>query len=201
MHHIYQVNDESHPTFILLHGTGGDEKDLIPLAQMIDERASYCGILGEVRENGMPRFFKRLALNVFDEADITYRTQELHSFIMDFVDKHELDKKRMVLLGYSNGANMAQSLLLHYPDAYFNVIMLHPISLKKELDFHGNDQIKALVASGRFDPICPLREGKDLLERLKRGLVDASMIIEDTDHQLTYPEIEKVKTWYENHIL
>lgn len=201
MQHIYQINNPKHPTFVLLHGTGGDEKDLVPLATIIDDQASYLGLLGEVRENGMPRFFKRLALNVFDEDDITHQTEVVHEFLNHFMEKHNLEVKDVVLLGYSNGANMAQSLLLHYPKSYENVMMLHPVNIKKEKAFTPNKNTKVFIGAGKYDPICPIAESELLLKRMQNAKLDVVLSLEDTTHQISYQEIEHAKAWYEANIL
>src|SRR5690625_2441372 len=110
---------------LLLHGTGGTEKDLIPLAEEIDSTASVLSVRGNVLEQGMPRFFRRLAEGVFDEEDLLFRTKELNQFIDQMPEKHEFNRRNVVAIGYSNGANIASSLLFHYQDALKGAILLH----------------------------------------------------------------------------
>lgn len=101
----------------LLHGTGGNERDMLPLAAMIDKDVSVLSVRGNVLENGMPRYFKRIAEGVFDEEDLVYRTQELNEFLHDTTKTYGFARRKVVAIGYSNGANIAASLLFHYENA------------------------------------------------------------------------------------
>src|SRR5690606_18806118 len=108
MKNIFQQgNDPAASTMLLLHGTGGTEQDLLPLAKLIDESASVLSVRGNVLERGMPRFFKRLAEGVFDEEDLIFRTQELHEFVNKAAQEYDFDRDNVVAIGYSNGANIA----------------------------------------------------------------------------------------------
>jgi len=128
MRHIFQKgNDLSKPTLLLLHGTGGTEHDLLPIAEIIDPNASVLSVRGNVSENGMPRFFKRLAEGVFDEKDLIFRTKELYDFLDEAAEKYALDRANMYAIGYSNGANIAASLLFHYKDVLKGAILHHPM--------------------------------------------------------------------------
>lgn len=116
MKHIFRKENLDKPTFLLLHGTGGDEKDLLALAHFIQPEYNVLSVRGEVNENGMNRFFKRLSEGVFDEVDLVYRTHQLKEFIDQASIDYGFDKKHVIALGYSNGANIAGSLLFHYSD-------------------------------------------------------------------------------------
>ena len=118
MRHIFnRGKDPNKPTFLLLHGTGGNELDLLPLAGMIDDGANVLSVRGNVLENGMPRFFKRLAEGVFDEKDLIFRTEELNNFLNEAAEKYGFNRNDIIAIGYSNGANIAASLLFHYQNA------------------------------------------------------------------------------------
>ncbi len=110
------VPGKSERTLLLLHGTGGNERDLIPLGRELDVNASLLGPRGKVLENGMPRYFRRLADGVFDLEDLKKRTHELADFIVSAVVHYKIDIKHMIAVGYSNGANIAASLLLLRPE-------------------------------------------------------------------------------------
>lgn len=201
MKHIYQQNDLSHPTFVLLHGTGGNERDLIPLAQIIDEKASYLGVLGEVRENGMPRFFRRLADGVFDEEDLVFQTNTLHEFLIDFFFENNIDINKVVLLGYSNGANMAQSLMLHFPKVYRYVMLHHPMNVKKDMAFQEDKQAHVFIGAGLYDPLCQKEESDLLKERLVDASINVTLHFEPIGHQLTQQELIAATAWYQKTLL
>jgi len=119
MKHIFQKGtNPSKPTLLLLHGTGGNELDLLPLAGMIDSEASILSVRGNVLENGMPRFFRRLAEGVFDEADLVFRTKELNDFLDEAAGEYEFNRDNIIAVGYSNGANIAASLLFLFEGCY-----------------------------------------------------------------------------------
>lgn len=118
MQHIFQKgSNEQAPVLLLLHGTGGDENDLLPLAKMIAPDSSVLSVRGNVSENGMPRFFRRLREGVFDEEDLVFRTKELHEFLDQAASEHNFNRSNIVAVGYSNGANIAASLLFHYENS------------------------------------------------------------------------------------
>src|SRR5690554_5332965 len=118
MKHIFNKGRApERPTLLLLHGTGGNEFDLQPLAERIDPEANVLSVRGNVLENGMPRFFRRLAEGVFDEEDLIFRTKELNDFLDEAAERYEFNRNEIIAIGYSNGANIAASLLFHHQDA------------------------------------------------------------------------------------
>ena len=114
-------------TLLLLHGTGGNETDLIPLGQSLDPEASLLSLRGKVIENGMPRFFRRLAEGIFDEEDLIRRTHELADFIEQASVTYAFDRKKLLGVGYSNGANIASSLMLLRPNTLIGAALLRPM--------------------------------------------------------------------------
>src|SRR5690625_1241057 len=128
MRHLYINSNQSEAiTLLLLHGTGGTERDLLPLADIIAPDANVLAVRGNVLENGMPRFFKRLAEGVFDEADLIQRTKDLNDFLDDAAEEYNFNREKIVAIGYSNGANIAASLLFHFRDALSGAVLLHPM--------------------------------------------------------------------------
>ena len=128
MKHIFKKGpNPEKPTLLLLHGTGGNEYDLLPLGEKIDREANVLSVRGNVLENGMPRFFRRLAEGVFDEEDLIFRTKELNEFLDEASARYGFDRSNIVAVGYSNGANIAGSLLFHYRDALKGAILHHPM--------------------------------------------------------------------------
>jgi phospholipase/carboxylesterase len=198
MKYIFLKRNESALTYLLLHGTGGNEKDLIPILDMIDPTANIFGVLGEVSEHGMARYFKRLSEGVFDEEDLDFRTDRLHEFVKLKCLEYGVDLKQLVILGYSNGANMAQSLILRHPKSFYTVIMLHPMNVKRNVAFEDLSHIKVFISAGQFDPICPIEETDILEHRLKEANAQLEVNVLNTDHRITYEEVMNVRKWIES---
>src|SRR3954465_2042443 len=118
---------QSSRTPLLLHGTGGTEDDMLPLGRRIDQKAALLSPRGKILENGAPRFFRRLAEGVFDQEDLARRTSELAQFITSATEAYHLDPEGMIAVGFSNGANIAASLLLRTPGVLRGAILLSPM--------------------------------------------------------------------------
>ncbi len=128
MKHIFkQGTDQAAPVLLLLHGTGGTERDLLPLADRISPASSVLSVRGNVLENGMPRYFRRLAEGIFDLEDLVFRTKELNDFLDSAAAEYGFDRGNLVAVGYSNGANIAGSLLFHYQGTLRGAILHHPM--------------------------------------------------------------------------
>src|SRR5919198_2481586 len=117
------VPGNSNRTLLLLHGTGGNERDLIPLGRELDPDASLLSPRGKVLENGMPRFFRRLAEGVFDLEDLTYRANDLADFVIAAAQHYGFAPDQLVAVGYSNGANVAAAVLLLRPEIIHRAIL------------------------------------------------------------------------------
>lgn len=198
MKHIFRKGtDSTKPVFLLLHGTGGNENDLMPLAAHIDPEASVLSVRGNVLENGMPRFFKRLSEGVFDMEDLKFRTQELYEFIGEAAKDNEFDRSNVIAIGYSNGANIAANLLFSYADALKGAILHHPMVPNRESDLPDLTGTPVFIAAGTNDPICPAEESTDLEALLKDAGASVQLHWENYGHQLTMPEVEAAKAWYD----
>src|SRR5437588_9417037 len=121
------VPGSSERTLLLLHGTGGNERDLIPLGHELDPGAALLSPRGKVLEHGMPRFFRRLAEGVFDLEDLTRRTHELADFVADAATRYGFDPRNVIAVGFSNGANIAASLLLLRPETLAAAVLFRPM--------------------------------------------------------------------------
>ncbi len=197
MKHIFQKgNDPSKPTLLLLHGTGGTEQDLLPLTEMIDSDANVLSVRGNVSENGMPRFFKRLAEGVFDEEDLVYRTNELNTFLDEAAEKYTFDRNNILAIGYSNGANIAASLLFHYQDALKGAILHHPMVPRRGINLPDLTGKHVFIAAGTNDPICSSQESEELLSLLEGAGAKVELHWENKGHQLTGGEVEAARNWY-----
>lgn len=199
MQHIFKKGtNPNKPLLLLLHGTGGDENDLLPLAEIIDSQSSVLGVRGNILENGMPRFFRRLAEGVFDEEDLIFRTNELNQFLNDAAKEYEFNRNNIVAIGYSNGANIAASLLFHYKDALKGAILHHPMVPRRGIELPDLKGVNVFIAAGTNDPICPQQESVELQELLQEAGSSVSIHWEQRGHQLTMGEVQAAKKWYDN---
>jgi len=197
MKHIFQKGQDSQaPTLLLLHGTGGTENDLINIGKMISPNSSLLGVRGNVLENGMPRFFRRLAEGVFDEEDLVLRTEELKQFIDDSAKEYQFDRNNVVAIGYSNGANIAGSLLFHYQDSLKGAILFHPMVPRRGIELPGLSGTSVFIGAGKNDPLCPPQESNDLMELLQNAGAQVQVHWENHGHQLTRGEVEKAAEWF-----
>ena len=198
MKHIYEAGKtQDSQVLLLLHGTGGNESDLIPLARLVDPDAAILSVKGNIEENGMPRFFRRLAEGVFDEADLIFRTQELKQFVDDAAIQYGFNRNKVVALGYSNGANIAASLLFHYTDALQGAMMHHPMVPLRNITLPQLSGVGCFIAAGENDPICTPEESNELEALLQGAGADVQMHWERNGHRLTRTEVDAAKVWYE----
>ena len=199
MKHIFkQGTDLSNTTLLLLHGTGGSEKDLLPIAEHIDPSANVLSVRGNINENGMSRYFKRLRPGVFDEEDLKVRTHELNDFLDDAAEEYGFDRRKILAVGYSNGANIAGSLLFHYSDALAGAVLHHPMVPLRGLDLPDLSGLAVFIGAGKNDPICPSEESEELEQLLSNAGANVSIHWENHGHQLTGTEIDAAADWYRN---
>lgn len=214
VHRFETGGDPARPVLLALHGTGGDEHDLVPLARTIDPSASVLSPRGRVLENGMPRFFRRLAEGVFDQEDLRVRTGELAAFIADAARAYGFDRDRVVAVGYSNGANIAASLLLTKSGKgtvpissaerqemgavplLTGAILLRPmVPFEPDAvpDLRG---VRILISASRADQIVPPSSTERLAELLASGGADVTTRWYPTGHALSQPEVGDAAAWY-----
>ncbi|MEH7883717.1 alpha/beta hydrolase [Bacillus sp. JJ1609] len=197
MKHIFNKGtNDNKPTLLLLHGTGGNELDLLPLAGRIDDEASVLSVRGNVLENGMPRFFRRLAEGVFDIEDLIFRTKELNDFLDEAAVKYEFDRNNVIAVGYSNGANIAASLMFHYQNALKGAILHHPMVPRRGIELPDLSEKSVFIAAGTNDPICPPIESEELQSLLEKANAKVELHWENRGHQLTLQEVEAAAQWY-----
>ncbi|GGI39475.1 methylhydroquinone degradation carboxylesterase MhqD [Mammaliicoccus stepanovicii] len=168
MKHIFKQGEQGKPVFLLLHGTGGNERDLLPLAEMLDPSYSVLSVKGEVDENGMARYFRRLREGEYDLEDLKFRSQELYDFIEKSAKEYEFNLENLILVGFSNGANMAINLALRDEAPFKKALLfapLYPLDLK---DNHKDlTNFEVFLSMGEQDPIVTLEQSKRVIEIFK----------------------------------
>lgn len=197
MRHIFKKGQVNGPTLLLLHGTGGTERDLLPIAEIVDPDANVLSVRGNILENGMPRFFKRLKEGVFDLEDLIKQTKILAKFIDDASEKYQFDRDQVIAIGYSNGANIAGSLLFHYADVLKGAILHHPMVPIREVDLPNQKDTAIFIGAGENDPMCPAEESVDLERLLTDKGADVTVHWERNGHQLTQTEVNAAREWYQ----
>lgn len=194
--HVFVPAETSNsPTLLMLHGTGGDERDLLPLGRELWPGAALLGVRGKVLENGMPRFFRRFAEGVFDVEDLKSRTQELAQFIDAASERYDFSKKRLIVVGYSNGANIAASLILLHPH-YLAVAVLFRAMLPFVPDLIRDfRQLSVFMGAARLDPIVPSGQVEELAAILEGGGADVTISWRQGGHELGEDDVRAAKTW------
>jgi phospholipase/carboxylesterase len=198
-HIFFEGKSKSKPTLLLLHGTGGNEESLLPLAGLIDPEVSVLSVRGNVVEHGMPRFFRRLAEGVFDEEDLIERTKELNDFLDEAAKNYKFDQSNVVGVGFSNGANIAGSLLFHYKDALRAAILHHPMVPRRGIDLPNLSGVPVFIGAGHNDPLCSEQESLDLQALLAQAGANVTLHWENYGHQLTQTEAEAASRWFHQH--
>ena len=186
-------------TLLLLHGTGGNEQDLIPLGQELYPRAAILSPRGKVLESGMPRFFRRLAEGVFDIEDLKFRTHELADFVRKASKVYKFDLRYIISIGYSNGANIASSLLLIHPEIITSVVLFRamvPFIPKKVPNLTGKN---IFIGAGQYDPIVSRKQTETLFGFFEKAGANVVLHFEENSgHELGYDEISAAKDWLSN---
>jgi predicted esterase len=191
------VPGNSSRTLLLLHGTGGNERDLLPLGRELDPDASLLSPRGKILENGMPRFFRRLAEGVFDLEDLKTRTNELADFVAAAVRHYKLAANRVIGVGYSNGANIAASILLLRPEILHAAILFRAMVPLVPDQLPDLSSVRVWIGAGDQDPIIPASETKQLAELLRHAGADVTIRFAKAGHGLTDPDVEAGKHWLE----
>lgn len=201
MNYLFYKGDSDQPTLILLHGTGGDETSMLSIAKRLNPRASVLSLRGDVNENGALRFFKRLSEGQYDVADLEKRRERLRIFLKEAAQSYQFKLDEAVLVGFSNGANMAISLLLEDNSLLrLGVLMapMYPIDtshLRQKKDKTG-----VFLSLGLADPIVPLEESYKVISEFEKR--DASLeVYWVRGHEITVASLEAAKKWLTSQIL
>ncbi|PKK95583.1 MAG: carboxylesterase [Tenericutes bacterium HGW-Tenericutes-5] len=181
---------------VLLHGTGGDEKSLIDVARYIDENASVLGIKGNISENGLNRFFRRIRPGIFDIDNLIEETQNLYNFINDFVLQNNLVNHEMIIIGYSNGANILGSMLYHFGKISHAAILMHPMIPIKDFPVVNQTSLNILITSGINDPLVLNKETIELVNIFQESNGKVTHLSFSEGHSISLPELNEIKKWY-----
>jgi predicted esterase len=185
-------------TLLLLHGTGGNEDDLIRLGSEISNFAAILSPRGKILENGAPRFFRRLAEGVFDVKDLKFRTHELADFVKKASELYDFDIRNVVVIGYSNGANIGASLLLLRPEVVSVAILFRPMVPLIPDTCPDLSEKSIFISGGLYDPIVSRRETERLVDLLKKSRANVFVHWEDSGHELGMDEISESSKWLSN---
>lgn len=193
LHHY--LPGTSGETLFLLHGTGGNEQSLLPLGRALAPSASLLAVRGRVLEGSMPRFFRRLAEGVFDQADLARRTTELAEFLREAAERYGFPLAGVTAVGFSNGANIAASLMLREPGLLRRALLLRamvPFEPETVPDLSGT---AVRIGSGRYDPIVPVANAERLAAMLRAGGAAVDLDWRDAGHELAAGEVEDAARW------
>jgi predicted esterase len=189
------VPGSSNRTLLLLHGTGGNERDLIPLGRELDPGAALLSPRGKVLENGMPRFFRRLAEGVFDLEDLKIRTNELADFVAAAAQHYGFAADNVVAVGYSNGANIAASMLLLRPEILRGAVLFRAMVPLVPENLPDLSSLQIWIGAGGEDPIIPTSETQRLVELLRSAGADVTLRFFSAGHGLTNSDVETAGRW------
>ena len=196
VHRYLPAADQQSPTLLALHGTGGDENDLLPLARRIDPGAAILSPRGRVLEHGMPRYFRRIEEGVFDLEDLARRTNELADFVEAAASHYAFDAARLFAVGYSNGANIAASLLLTRPEVLAGAILFRPMVPFEPVRHVDLTRKPIRISAGRRDEIVPGALTDRLRQILAQAGADVTAVSYDTGHALVPAEVADAAEWF-----
>ena len=194
--HIFEpATDPGAPILLLLHGTGGNEQDLLSLAEVLAPHAGVLSPRGKVIERGMPRFFRRLAEGVFDLEDLKFRTHELADFLTAAAAQYGFDVRRLIAVGFSNGANIAGSLLLMRPDVLTAGILFRAMVPLVPDPLPSLPDTRVLLSNGRVDPLVSEQETERLATLFRDAGADVTLVWQSAGHVLTQTDVTAAREW------
>lgn len=183
------------PTLLLLHGTGGDEHDLVDLGRTLAPNANLLGVRGRVLEGTMPRFFRRLSEGVFDEADLRLQTNALADFVSAASTHYSFDSGRVWAVGYSNGANIAGALLFLKPGTLAGGVLLRAMVPLVPDNLPKLNAAPVLLCAGQRDPIAPPAETERLQTLLTSAGASVTVNYENAGHGITPQDVNTTRQW------
>lgn len=194
MKYIYKEKKKGAPVFVLLHGTGGTETDLVSLAEVLQPDYNILGIRGNVQENGMNRYFKRYGEGQYDWNDLKFRGNELYEFIVEKSKTYDFKLEDTVLVGFSNGSNIAIQMMLQHPKTFQKAALfapLYPADIPEKQDF---SHVEVFLSLGKGDPIVPETESERVIHLFKQRGADVTTTWVN-GHNLTQEVALEAKNW------
>lgn len=195
MSHLFIEKDRQYPPLLLLHGTGGDEHSLVELATAIAPNSSLLAIRGKVNEGGANRYFRRFAEGQFDLVDLEIQTDRLLTEIESLAKTYQLELSQMIVLGYSNGANIGAHLMLEREKSLTRGLLFHPMSLGKHDQHFPLTESKVWLSYGELDPIVPPETFDELVQVFETREASVTTYAAAMSHGLTHHELESAKEW------
>jgi len=196
IHRFLPAEDSANgETLVVLHGTGGDENDLIGIGQAIAPGAAILSPRGNVLENGAPRFFRRLAEGVFDPKEVRSRAEELARFIRAAVITYRLDPARVFALGYSNGANIASTVMFVEPGILQGAILFRPMLVYEPTERKDLSGSAMFISAGRMDPIVPAASVERLVKLFELAHAEVTLKWQLVGHNLVPSEVSEAADW------
>jgi len=196
IHRFVPAEDKtSAQTLVVLHGTGGDENDLIGIGQAIAPGVAILSPRGNVLENGAPRFFKRLAEGVFDPKEVRSRGEELAQFIRAAISRYALNPQRIFALGYSNGANIASTVMFIEPGLLQGAILFRPMLVFEPDERPDLSGAGVFISAGRMDPIVPTTSVERLVELFEGSRAEVTLKWQLAGHNLLPSEVREAADW------
>ena len=196
IHRFVPAEDSaSGETLLVLHGTGGDENDLIGIGQAIAPGAAILSPRGNVLENGAPRFFRRISEGVFDPKEVRARAEELARFIHAAGVTYRLNPDRVFALGYSNGANIASTVMLIEPGLLRGSILLRPMLVYEPPEQNNLSDSAVFISAGRMDPIAPQSSVEQLVALFETAHADVTLKWQLAGHSLVPSDVREASEW------
>lgn len=186
-------------TLLVLHGTGGNENDLVPLARELLPEAAILSPRGKVVERGMPRFFRRLAEGVFDLEDLAVRTDELTQFVDDAATTYGFDRDRVMALGFSNGANIAASMLLRRGPVLHGALLFSPMLPFEPRETPDLSPVSVFIGAGMADTVIPPDQARRLVEALRGAGAGVTDYWHPAGHTITHEELRSARGWLQTY--
>lgn len=195
MIHIYKEGQKGHPVFVLLHGTGGDETNLLSVGDYLDAQATILAVRGNISENGMLRFFKRKEEGVYDLEDLEQKGKELYQFIEGSSHEYGFNLDDVILVGFSNGSNIAINILLQEESSLNKAILfapMYPVDLSdNHKDLSGGS---VYISAGQHDPIVPIEASHEVIDLFQDRQAEVTSYWVNS-HELTLDTLNQAKNW------